>query len=169
MAWTPANTVINARAVAENLLTYIEANQVEALAWAHGAAGLKPLARFENTAADPNNPVYPAIQFVSDNEAMDYGGEYPRGAYSLTFEVLVVNATPGTALLNARSYDRAVKSMVRNCPNATWAANTGARSHGSWLETVESGFDPIQKHETQMMFLQQFQIRATYFLEGAAQ
>lgn len=166
MPWLPTYSIINSRAIAENLLTYFEANQVEAILWAHGSA-LKPIARFENSVAEQNVPVYPAMQFVSDNDATDYAESYPRSAYSVTYEVLTVNAEPATAVEHARSYAKAVVSMIRNCPQATYAANAGVTASASVLLSVETGFDPIKKHDTQTMFLQQFQVRATYTLEGA--
>lgn len=164
-AWTPSFAVINSRAIAENLLTYFEANQVEAILWAHGSA-LKPIARFENSRANINLPVYPAILFSDDNSIVDYAQDAPIGSYSLTFDVMTQHATPATAVMQARSYETAIASMIRNIPNATLYANAGTAVNSNALQTVEVGFEQIKANEAGTDFMQQFQIRATYLLQA---
>jgi hypothetical protein len=168
MPWTPTFSVINARAIAANLLTYFETNQVDALAWANGGAGLLPFQRIENSVGNLDSPVYPAIMFSDDNDATDYAETLPDGAYSLTFEMMVTNPDPNVAVVEARKYVKAVTSMIRNCPQATYTANTDTQAQAASLQTIEIGFDPIKSNEMHNDFLQQFQIRATYDLSGSA-
>jgi len=168
MAWVPAHAIINARAIAANLLTYFETNQADALAWANGGTGLKSFQRIENSIGNLNEPFYPAIMFNQDNDVADYTDELVAGAYTVTFELMVTNSDPNTAVTQARVYEAAVKSMIRNCPQSTYTANTGALASGAVLNTLEAGFDPIKSNETRNDFMQQFQIRATFTLTASA-
>jgi len=163
MPWTPAEKILNARAVAENLLLYIEANQADALLWAHGSA-LKSLVRLETSIAEKNVPVYPCIQFLSDNSAESFQQTFIDGAYSAAFEITVQNPSPSELLAQARSYDKAVRSMIRNC--TTFTTNTGAGANQSALLTIETGFDPQQMNKAATQFYQEWQVRATYTLTG---
>lgn len=168
MAWTPAHAIINTRAIAANLLTYFETNQVDALTWANGGTPLKSFQRIENSIGNMNEPVYPAIMFSQDNDVADYTETLVDGAYSVTFELMVTNSDPNTAVTQARVYEAAVKSMVRNCPQSTYTASTGALASSAVLRTLEAGFDPIKSNEMRNDFMQQFQIRATYTLTASA-
>ena len=162
--WTPAEPVIEARTIGENLLAYIEANQVDALLWAHGAA-LKPLARIENTVGG-NAPVYPAIFETDYTGVNDTGESYNRGASSVTFDIWITDATAATAKDQARSYAKAVKSMIRNCPNATVFAGTNTVAATSVLLTIEDTFPALEVHDNGNSYLQRIQVRASYQLEG---
>lgn len=167
MPWTPTYTTINARAIADNLLAYIQANQVDALTWA-GGSSLIPIALFANSVAARDIPVYPSIAFSDDNDATDYTGDLGQGAYSVTFEVSVQSDDPDTAVVNARKYAKAIISMIRNCPKQTLAADSGAHANGAAIETIECGFDPIRTNtEIQNDFLQVFQIRTVFILSAS--
>jgi hypothetical protein len=76
--------------------------------------------------------------------------------------MMVTNPDPNVAVVEARKYVKAVTSMIRNCPQATYTANTGTQAQAASLQTIEIGFDPIKSNEMHNDFLQQFQIRATY-------
>lgn len=163
MAWTPTETIIHARAIPDNLLAYIEANQEDALVWASGSA-MKPIAEFSSTVANRDVPVFPSIAYSDDNDAADYTETLPIGAYSVVLEVMVNNSDPSIAVTQARSYAKAIVSMIRNCPPASLLPNTGLSV--ATLQTIETGFDPIKTNEMQNDFLQMFQIRAVYNLQG---
>ena len=166
MPWTPTYSVLNLRAIPANLLTYFEANQVDALSWAGG--GLIPFQRIENSVGNADSPFFPAIMFAQDNDAVDYSETLPIGAYSATFQVMVTNQDPNTAVTNAVKYAKAIVSMIRNCPQSTYTANSGAQANSAVLESIEMGFDPIKSNDAHNDFLQEFQIRATYQLSAAA-
>jgi hypothetical protein len=161
--WTPSYPVTNARAIAENLLAYFEANQADALVWAGGS--LKPLKKFSQSLADRTVPAFPSIAFSDDNDATDYAtSTAAQGAYSLTFEVSVQSLNGDTATTQARRYSLAIVSMIRNCPKATLIANTGCIQ--AVVDTIEIGFDPIRAHENRKNdFLQVFQVRTTFILQ----
>lgn len=172
MPWTPTRTVIYARAIPENLLTYFETNQADALTWA-GGGSLKPIRRFGNSVANRAVPVYPSIAFYDDNDAVDYTTDLALAGYSCTFELMIAKAkaddadAANTVVTDARKYARAYLSMILNCPNATLAANTGTHANAATVETIECGFDPIRTNDKQNEFLQAVQIRATFRLQAA--
>lgn len=167
MAWTPVNKVINTRALASNILTFIAANQTEALAWANGASGLIGFQDINASVANRSNPVFPAIALRDDDDAADYTGDILEPAYSATFEVMIENPLPAVAVTKARVYSLALSSMLRNMTNAQLISGTTAQA--AVLISIETGFEQIQANEQQNSFLQVFQIRATYRLTGAAQ
>lgn len=170
MAWTPTFSVVNSRAIAENLLTYFEANQVETLLWAHGSA-LKPIARFENSRANVNEPVYPAILFSDDNEQIEFGNDLLTAAYSCLFLVMVQNASATTATLHARSYSKAILSMIANCGSADaddLELNVGCTPNTITLQNAQVGFDQIKSNDAGNDFMQQFEVRATYTISAGA-
>lgn len=166
MAWTPTSSTILSRAIATNLLTYFAANQVEALNWAYGGAGLKPIKAM--TDATAGEPAYPAIAFVSDNDAVSYGNDILEAAYTVTYEFYIQNAIPATAIDQARKYAAAFVSMIANCPAASLETDTGCTGNTAILQGIETGFDPIKTNDSHTDFMQQFQIRATYTLNAGA-
>ena len=170
MAWEPKQSILISRAIATNLLTYFAANQVEALAWANANAVpvLKPIAKISESVANRANPVFPAIAFSDDNDAVAYGDDILKAGYSVTFELMVQNKNADAATTQARIYLAAFVSMIVNCPRDSLELNTGAVSGSAVLQTIETGFDPIQTNEMQNDFMQQFQIRAIYTLAAGS-
>jgi hypothetical protein len=128
---------------------------------------MKSIARFENSRANVNDPVYPAILFSDDNDVVDYVPSLPVAAYSCVFLVMVQNADAAMAVTNARSYAKAIASMIRNCPVATVSANAGVTANLTVLERIEIGFDQIKTNDAGTDFMQQFDIRVVYQLEGS--
>lgn len=167
MTWTPQFKVLNARAIPDNLLAYIATNQADALLWANGTA-LRPIQQFSNSVANRAVPVYPAISFANDSDAEDYTQDFLPGVYSVVFEVMIQNSDPNTAVSEARSYAKAIKSMIRNCPNSTLTANTGANANSAVLESIETEFAEIKTNEMQNDFMQSFQLRAIFTLTAEA-
>lgn len=166
MTWTPKLAVITPRAIPVNLLTYVTdaTRQGDALTWA-GDGSLKKIKTFSNSVANRAIPVFPSIAFSDDNDAQSFENDITLTAYSCTFEVSIQNSDPDTAVTNARVYDKALRSMILNCPDATLISGTGA-INGASLLTMETGFEPIKTNEKQNDFLQQFQIRVTYALRA---
>jgi hypothetical protein len=165
MPWTPTLAVINSRAIAENLLTFFEANQVDAILWANGSA-LKPFQRFENSRANLDLPAYPAILFSDDNDQTSHGDDLLTAGYSALFLVMVQNPVPATAVLQARMYAKAIMSMIANCTGSSLEANTGCVN--AVLQDTQVGFDQIKVNEAGNDWMQQFEVRATYTLMAGA-
>lgn len=166
MAWTPTNKVINTRTLASNILAFIAANQAEALEWANGAAGMIAFQDINDSVANRNNPVYPSIALKDDNDEVVIDDDILQPAYSVTFEVVIENQHPSTAVTKARVYDFALKSMLRNMTSAE--LTNGLSGITATLLILESGFREIQTNDSQNDFFQVFEIRATFRLTGAA-
>lgn len=167
MAWTPTINQINCRAIADNLLAYFQTNQAAALTWAGGTV-MRPFQAISSSVANRSVPIFPALQFLSDNDAVDYTGDVLIAAYSLTFEVMIQNSSPDQAVTDAKIYAKAVVSMILNCPDAIAAANTGGNVNTLTIHNIESGFDPMKTNKQQNDFLQVFQIRTQYTISGPA-
>lgn len=107
-------------------------------------------------------PIFPSIAFSDDNDEQAFNGDIIEGLYSCTLEVSIQNASADTASTNARIYQKAICSMIANCPTSTLITNTGATN--AVLLGLECGFEPIKTNDMQNDFLQVFQIRASYSL-----
>lgn len=170
MAWTPSYTVLKTRAIPSNILTYVidATRQADAITWA-GGGSLKAFKTFSNSVANRTKPVFPSIAFSDDNDVQVFGDDLIEAVYSCIFEVSIQHSSPDTVVTNARYYAAALVSMIRNCPPATLAANTGADVYATVIEGVEVGFEQIKTNEMQNDFLQQFQIRVTVRLSAPNQ
>src|SRR5687767_6304164 len=138
MAWTPTNKVINTRILASNILTFIAANQTDALTWANGAPGMINFQDINDSVANRNNPIFPAIALRDDDDAADYTGDLIEPAYSATFEVMVESSVPSTAVTKARVYSLALSSMLRNMTSAE--LTSGLTEVFAVLVSIETGF-----------------------------
>lgn len=168
MAWTPTKAIITPRAIPDNLLTYCtdSTRQTDAFTWA-GDSSLKLLKKYNSHVFANSTPVFPAIAFNDDSDAQDFSEDMLMCAYSFMFEVSIQTATPDTAVSQARTYDKAIRSMILNCPAATIGANTGYTS--ITILQIETGFERIKAHESQANnFLQQFQIRVTVLIHASS-
>lgn len=153
--------ILDLPVMADNLMAYFEANQVAALALVGGSA-LKPLQQFSDSVANRSTPVFPAIAFRDDNDTVDYSQEVLAGGYSVTFELMVQNADPDTAVAQSRIYMKAIKLMIRNIPDATLIANTNAAANKTFLDSIEGTTDVIRANATQNDFLQMLTITARF-------
>jgi len=167
MAWTPTVNILRSRAIAENLLAYISANQADAILWANGTP-IRAIAQFSDSVANRTNPVYPSIAIESTEDAQVFGEDIHDGAFIVTFEVLVESASPTTAVSEAKVYDTAIKSMIANIPAATIATGTGAIIGTIVLQSTESGFDDIKSNDMENDFCQPLKIKASFTLKMAA-
>lgn len=164
MVYAPKRAIVVSRAIPENLLTYLtDATRLEdALTWA-GDGSLKLLKKYSTSVVNRDSPVFPAIAYNDDDDAKDYTQDIVPAEYKGMFEVSIQASTADTAVSRARTYAKALESLIVNCPLATALNGTGAID--GILNTVEIGFEPIKAHEERKNdFLQQFQIRVTYSL-----
>lgn len=161
MAWTDTYKVIDARKIASNLLAYFETNQTDALLWAHGSA-LKDFQQFSDSVANRAYPVFPSIAFKRDSTRTKGDGDLLETEYSLIFEVVIENPGANTVVTQARSYAKAIASMMVNCPDSTLYANTGAVK--GVITELADNFDEVKANDTQNDFFQEFEIGATFSL-----
>lgn len=165
MAWTPTKAILKPRVLAENVLSYIQTNQADAILWANSNTALRSIMKFGDSVANRLIPVYPSMYFSDDNDAQDLSEDVITSLYTPIFEVNVQSTTPDEALRQARIYWVAIASMMVNMPMSSKTANTGAKDAD--LLGLETGFLQIKSNEAQNDFLQTFQIRASYQLRAA--
>jgi hypothetical protein len=164
--WDPEIAVLHARAIPSNLLAFITNTTYQRQALNYFGGSELPL--IENLSQSVANrvailPIFPAIAFVDDNDAQAFEGDLINGGYSATFELMIQNADPDTAVLNARVYDYAIKSMIANIAHADLIEGTGCVT--ARLDSIEAGFDEIKAHEDRENdWLQRSQIKVTYLL-----
>lgn len=154
MVWSPTIAVTESRAIAENLLTFFEANQADAILWANGSA-LRPIQRFENSVANRNLPVYPAVTFIQDVDETVYDEDIEASIYTVNFLLMVTGPVPATVVSEARKYTKALESMIVNCPAATLGANTGAVTGTVKAARPESQFNEIKTNGLNNDFMQE--------------
>jgi hypothetical protein len=149
LTWNPSYRATDARALLGNLVTFFEANQVDALLWAHPAAALTPLT------------IYPTVEFamladfphmgvVRRRVGVDDSDELPRVTLSLTWEMEVAaeHTKDGrtAALLqlmqDVDDYTLAVESMALNIPRATLLQDVSGVRLGARAVTNS---DPMEK------------------------
>lgn len=149
MAWTPTHQATDTRAILGNLLTFFEANQVEALAWA-SSTPLQPFNKFYRTAEVQMMVDFPHFGITKRRVTTDNADAGLIVTYDLTWEIevstvfkLPVRSTALSQLqVDIDNYAYAVESMFLNIPAATLFANiTGAR-HGYRSLTTS---DPIER------------------------
>lgn len=134
MAWLPTYQATDIRKILGNLITFFEANQVEALAWASPTRNLTALTFYKTAEADEKVD-FPHFGVYRRRIVTDDGDAGLQIQYTLTF-VLEIGAThtekTRTAArvqlqLDTDNYIYAVESMYLNIPKATLLANvTGA-------------------------------------------
>ena len=173
MVYTPTRNLLTPRVIPENLLTYCldATRQRDALDWALGsssAATYKLIKKFSNSVANRTTPVFPSIAFSDDEDSQDVSEDTIPGVYIVMFEISIQNASPDTAVTQARVYQKAFSSMMLNCPAATLGANTGGTAAATLVQLIQHNFEQIKTNEKQNDFLQQFQIRLTISLSGSA-
>lgn len=148
MAWTPTNAATDIRKILGNLITFFEANQVAALAWASPARTLPPLT-FYKTSQAHEGVDFPHFGVVKRRTVTDDGDAGLQIQYTLTFEIEVeaqhTEATMKAARvqlqLDVDNYIYAIESMYLNIPKATLMANvTGA---GNIYKSITSS-DPLE-------------------------
>ena len=166
MTWTPTQAVLTLRAIPDNLLTYCmdATRQRDALTWAGGGATLRLIKSIAELNADRTLTPYPSIAYTDDDDAQEFD-DIITGVYQCTFVLGSQATTAALALSNARIYDKALRSMMVNCPVATLVSGTGA-ARGR-IQLTASGFLPVKagnQGKATNDFLQEFQLRVTVVL-----
>src|SRR5438445_311569 len=126
MVYTPARSIITARAIADNLLEFITTpdTQDAALIWA-GGVNYKHLKPLPSSIIDRTRPVFPSIAYLDDNDLQDLTEDIISGGYSLTFECSIQDTDPDRAVIKAKVYAKMVMSLIVNCPDTTLIAHVG--------------------------------------------
>ena len=127
MAWNPTQNVVDLTPVIGNLLAYVEANQQDALEWAHGSSGIDPFAAIYPNAAGWLRSLYPYLMVVTHQDrgedAETENGDVIVTTFTLLFEVAVKGNADELPTLT-KEYDRALRSML-----GAYAAREGSRAY----------------------------------------
>lgn len=169
MAWTPVNASTDIRKILGNLITFFEANQVAALAWASPTRNLTALNFYKNAEVRMKHD-FPHFGVVKRRTVTDDGDGGLQIQYTLTFEI-EISAThpekpePKKAALeqlqiDTDNYCYAVESMFLNITKAALMANvTGA---GNIYKSI-TGTDPLEVAVSNTQSL--FNVQMTAILE----
>ncbi len=109
------------------------------------------------------------MAYTDDNDEQAFD-DLIAAVYQCTFLLGVQATTAALAIANARVYNKAFLSMMVNCPASTLGANTGA-ANTSKVQAALTGFLVVKAGndgKSTNDFLQEFQIRLTISMVGAA-
>lgn len=158
MPWNPNLAATDISLIWPNLRAWIEANQVDALSWANGGAGLDPFAQIYNSAAGRAHTVWPDLMVTGDAAKTDYGDEGLMVSYGLALVMRLVDPDPDVLIAKGKKYLRAVESMIVNCPVATLL--NGVDAEQATLLEVE--VEPSILGESESVYLQVTRLRVSW-------
>lgn len=161
MVWSPHYQVVDYSQVADNLLTYIDANQTEALNWANGGSGLADFAKFYTNAVGRLQTTFPSLMVLAYRAETNLEGDLLESGMQITMEGTVSGNDTDQLVQDAKRYAKAVESMVANIPSAALTANSDPAMTARLFE-VESVFDILRPWTSG--YLQIFQTRCIYVL-----
>jgi hypothetical protein len=165
MAWAPQKQVIDLSQIADNLLGYIEANQVEVLDWA--GDNLNPFAKFYTNASGRLQTIFPSLMILSQTCETDISGDILVAGLELTLEATIGGPNADELVANTKLYAKSVESMLANIPSATLTANSDPIMTAALFE-IETRLDILRGQQSPTAFLQIFQTRCVFRLTASA-
>lgn len=160
--WNPQINVLDFRAFGENILDYIEANQTDAIQWANEGALLPGFNSFFNSPRLVK--VYPSLTLLQ-NEHSEAHSDVIEGGYAIVLEAAIQHGDQDYLTRVSQKYDLALRSMLSNVPETTLSQNSIIEISAR-ISRIQTSFDVLGKQTNQ--FLQVFQIRAEWQIEGSA-
>lgn len=167
MVWNPTLNVIDTSVIDANLITFIKANQVDALTWANGGTALKSFKTISDSVADRTKPIFPRLSIVDSTEGTTSSGDLNDTAYQVTFECVFESLTVATVTSTAKKYDTALKSMLANISASAITSGMLGVTSARFI-SIESGFEELASNKQQNDFFSEWQVRVTYALAGSA-
>lgn len=162
MAWNPQINVLDFTAFGGNILTYIKANQNDALIWANDGVALPGFVSFFNSPRLVK--IYPALTILQ-TEHQEESGDVIDGHYSIVVEAAIQDGDQDRLTENAQKYDLALRSMLTNMPETTLSASSIIETSAR-INNLQTRFDILGKQTNK--FLQIFQIQAAWTIEASA-
>lgn len=163
MAWNPQINTIDARAFGDNIFDFIKANQSDALKWANGGASLPVIRSFYTSPTLVK--VFPSLTILQAETRGTFTGEIIDGVYSVVLETAIQHGKQDILTEISKKYDLAIRSMLANLPETTFAENSYIEISAT-VDEISSSFDVLGKSSNQ--FLQVFQTRAEWAIEARA-
>lgn len=167
MAWPPSNhiQVFDERKIKDDFLIFFKANQVDALAWANGGAGLEPIKAFHKSARLTS--VFPALTFLQSDHSQAFGnGGISVIVFNMTVELAVIHGKQDELTDRASKYDMALRSMLANAPDTTLSENS-IIPITSTLQDIETVYDVQGKLKNR--FIQISQTRVSWVIDAASE
>ncbi len=121
MPWQPEINVFDERQAKNNLVAYFENVQANALAWANGGAGLKPIKDFHKSPRLVT--VFPALTFLQTEHKTTFE-DILIIDFSTTLEVALIHGNGDILTALATKYAMALESMLVNLPETTFNENS---------------------------------------------
>ena len=164
MAWDPDISVFDERALNDNIIAYLEANQTDALYWANGnAGGLPDIRAFHKSPRLVK--VFPAFTIINSDHVTEYE-DILNIELNMVFELAVVHGDQDTLTDRSKKYVMAVESMITNLPKTTFNTDSYIVVNAT-LNGLESVYD-VQGQVKTNQFIQVSQTRAQWALTAAA-
>lgn len=161
MTWAPQYKVADVTEVVDNLITYFEANQSDALEWAGVEDG--GFARFYPNAPGRLISKFPSLVFLDQRYETDLSGDALLVGLELRMEGCVTGGNLDTLTLTTKRYAMAMESMLANVPSATLTDS----GHATLFE-IETGYDLAGQLKNANSFLAIFGIRCLYKIVASA-
>jgi hypothetical protein len=167
MPYTPTFNTFDPRAFVENLLTAIEDQQEEALAWVAGEDEPLPnIAKFYNSAAGRLTTVFPVLM-VTNHSAAQKTEDTLEVAMSVDFELMISGGNPDILTSKALDYSYMLTSILQN--TRPKSLSTTAVAFNGYLDTLETEFSVLRGlNGSSSSFLQIVQYRAIWILTASA-
>lgn len=141
MAWTPAQSVNDVSVIADNLLTFIDTNQADAMAW----AGIQSqrFAKLYPNAAGRLASIFPNLMIIRQRQANDFTGEILLSAVEITLEGAATSGDADELTITSKQMAMAVESMVLNMQPADLMLNSVTNGFARVIE-LETEFDILR-------------------------
>lgn len=166
MAWSPILNVVDESLPIDNLVAYLSANAEDAIVWANGdLENLETFKRVYKSATGRLADIFPQLMVTTSSSAEELRGAL-EAAVAFTLEGTVTGPDLDVLNSNIRVYATAVKSMLLNVPISTLFAG-GSNHFAGWTDSLETDFDVGFGNKAASSFLQIFQIRVTYRVNGS--
>lgn len=163
--WTPKNNAVDTRLVEYNVLTFIRANQSDALLWANGGtSALKPFNFLAENLANLDKPNVPTLMVTGNEESVSYKSDLVEVGYRIDFESIVFSGAPDTLQALTKKYAYALKSMLANITPALLLNALDGEQTATDAPDISVNYGEIGVSEQLKGFIQVFQIRAIYFI-----
>jgi hypothetical protein len=168
MAWLADQhiQVFDERAIKDNLIGFLAANQTDALAWAKGTgSAIENIKKFQKS---PRlTTIFPALTILQTEHSAAFGGGGILGIIlSMTLELAIAHGNQDTLTDNAPKYVMAVESMLANVPETTFRQGS-IIPITSTVRDMETVFDIQGKIKNK--FIQVSQTRISWVIEASVE
>jgi hypothetical protein len=167
--WTPKNNAVDTTLVENNVLTFIRANQSDALLWANGGAlPLKPFNFLTENLANLDKPNVPTLMVTGKGESVNYKRDVVEVGYRIDFESIVFSGAADTLPTLTNKYALALKSMLANITPPLLLEGLDGEQTAEDAPEISVNYGEIGVNEQLKGFIQVFQITAKYSIGASA-